>query len=370
LPDASEDPSQAGGVIVDEEQHGRVERLEFYRTLSPLAEPYWTALGTVRELESVLCVVCIDGRWGVGEACATPGYSDETSDEVWSLVTAVRMDPGSPASILKDTIAAWPPFARSAVATAIEQVSWSDESIPVGSGIALVATVNKRDAGALADEASAYLAAGHSTLKLKVGLDVAKDLERVEAVCERMRVDDGLRLDANQQYAFADAERLVKSVDPDKVVLLEQPFSTSAWDTAARLASLSSIPIMLDESIKRPDDIGRARDAGAGLVKLKLMKSGSCQSLAAHIALARDAGLGVVVGNGVASDVGCFPEVVTCVRSGVDVAIESNGFRKTLLFGREPALDVENGQVRLCASRLDVDQMVITNRATERFVAA
>ena len=119
------------------------------------------------------------------------------------------------------------------------------------------------------------------------------------------------------------------------------------WAAAKAVAAVSNVPFMLDESIYGPDEIERAAALGnVSYVKLKLMKAGSIDNLAAQLRLIRALGMTPVLGNGVASDLGCWMEA--CIaRTLIDNAGEMNGFLKpvTPLF-RDP-LKVMDGAVVL-----------------------
>lgn len=333
----------------DGPQNPVVDDLRCYRIGLPLRESYDTSLGSLDRLDSVVCLVEAGGRWVAGEACAVPGYNQETPSEVWATVRSVGAEvTGKPAldglQILEGRCADQP-LARAAISTALEQILWPAPAAVETEHLLLVATVHKRQPDEMAAEVRSYLSAGYRTLKVKVGFDVLDDIRRVTAIVDIVAGAAKLRLDANRQYSYADATRLVGEVDPGGVELLEQPFAVDAWELTSRLSAVSDVPLMLDESVTCRDDIRRVNDAGAALVKFKLMKSGSCRDLSEDIAIARSFGLDVVVGNGVASDIGCFPEIVTCINSGVTRPIESNGFLKPKLSLMPTALTVSEGRV-------------------------
>ncbi|MGW4201506.1 mandelate racemase/muconate lactonizing enzyme family protein [Streptomyces sp. NPDC004726] len=309
-----------------------VEEIRVHRVGIPLTHPYRTALGDLHHLDSVVCLLRVGDRWTAGEACAPTGYSHETTDQVWDTVRTVAplISRGSPLDGLRvlERMCSGRPFARAALATALEQQLWPTPAPVMAESLPLVATVNERSPVKLADEVQTHLADGYTTLKVKVGLDVEDDIRRVTAIADIAGQAATLRLDANQQYGYESAVRLIDALDPDRLELFEQPFPPDSWDLTSRLCGVSEVPVMLDESIGTRADLARAKEAGASLIKLKLMKSGSSRDLSEDIAHARGLGLDVVVGNGVASDIGCFPEVVTCVNSGVTLPIESNGFLK------------------------------------------
>lgn len=140
-----------------------------------------------------------------------------------------------------------------------------------------------------------YIARGFRDLKLRVGFrDFADDL----ALLRRLRLlDPDLLLSADANGAWneeAAADRL-QELAPLGLRYVEQPVSD--WDSAARLASASVVPIMLDESLCDMAAVKRlARTRAAPLAHLKLAKLGGIDRLMQAGKLLRDAGIGVMVG--------------------------------------------------------------------------
>jgi L-alanine-DL-glutamate epimerase-like enolase superfamily enzyme len=98
-------------------------------------------------------------------------------------------------------------------------------------------------------KAKDYVAKGFTSLKLKGGVDVEADIERVlnvrKAVGERIE----LRFDANQGYTETEALRFVEKVRPAKLALIEQPIHRVDFDLLGRITNEVSIPVvMADES--------------------------------------------------------------------------------------------------------------------------
>ena len=112
------------------------------------------------------------------------------------------------------------------------------------------------------------------------------------------------------------------------IELFEQPCAAGDWDAARAVADVSPVPMMLDESIYGMEDIERAAKLGAArFIKLKLMKMGGLDALAAGLRRIRELGMQPVLGNGVACEVGCWMEA--CIaRTLIANAGEMNGFLK------------------------------------------
>ncbi|MGH7684716.1 MAG: hypothetical protein ACREMT_10255 [Vulcanimicrobiaceae bacterium] len=117
---------------------------------------------------------------------------------------------------------------------------------------------------------------------------------------------------------------------------------------------------MIDEWIVDKASVDRAAAIpGVAFVKFKLMKAGGFASLCDLIGHARDLGLKIVLGNGVASDVGCLGEAVVARRLGLDLAGEMNGFLKTRQ-RLTAALAVQNGNMKVKTLGVSPDQGVLS----------
>jgi L-alanine-DL-glutamate epimerase-like enolase superfamily enzyme len=217
------------------------------------------------------------------------------------------------------------------------------------------------------------LALGHRTLKIKVGFDVDRDLERVRLI---QKIADGrakLRVDANQGYSRSDGARFASSLDPSAVEWFEQPCDLKDWDSNAVVAKASAVPVMLDESIYSFEDIQRAAGMpGVGVIKHVLEKYGGIEMLKAALDHIRICGMRSTLGNGGATDLTSWMEA--CVaRLTVDTPCEMHGFLKV----KEPLLSeplpFESGDIVLRAGyRPTVNQKTLEKytKSTERVAHA
>jgi L-Ala-D/L-Glu epimerase len=100
------------------------------------------------------------------------------------------------------------------------------------------------------------------------------------------------------------------------------------WDANARVATVSTVPIMLDEPICTLDDVKRAADIrNVGFCKLKLKRFGGLDLLREALDTVRRFGMEPVLGDGLSSELGCWMEA--CVASvTIRNAGEFNGFLK------------------------------------------
>jgi L-alanine-DL-glutamate epimerase-like enolase superfamily enzyme len=347
-----------------------IEEIHLQRLRLPLKEPYKLALAAVSHFDTILARIVVAGHVGDGEATILTGYTNETIGDAWARASALAprlvglSAEAAKALVLSELGDA--PFTATAFISAVEMAEGhpildvrQPEMVP------LLAGINATDQAGIEREIEVALAKGYTTLKIKVGFDVASDLARVAFIqrCNRGRAR--LRLDANQGYGLDDSVRFARELSPDHIELMEQPCAAEDWRAASAVAKVRTVPLMLDESIYDAADIERAASIGAAYVKLKLMKMGGLRRLIEGLELIRSLGMQPVLGNGVATDLGCWMEA--CVaRRYVGNAGEMNGFlRQSTPLALAP-LKVLDGCMRLpvgAALALDEQRMAAASVA-------
>jgi len=153
-----------------------------------------------------------------------------------------------------------------------------------------------------AREAASF--ASFDTLKIKVGgvagHDVDRDVARVLAV-RSARPDARILLDANGGLSVREAVYLARELRQRGVVpaLFEQPVPAgddASWEALAQVRAETKLPIAIDESLTRAEDVVAAFRAGAAdAANIKLMKSGIVRALDI-VAAARACGVEAMIG--------------------------------------------------------------------------
>jgi L-Ala-D/L-Glu epimerase len=315
-----------------------VEHVDAYLLRMPLKRPYENALGRLDAFDVILIAMSDkSGRTGWGEACPVLGYSPESPGQAWdhakrilpSLVGKTAREIGA---VVAGDIRHFP-FVVSALHEALDDLVGAPSmygEIPPRP-VELLGTVNTLDHGEGPGVAMELLDQGYKVLKVKVGYDPESDAARVEAIADAVAGRAMLRMDANQGYSLDQALDFARRVPTEAVEVFEQPVPANRWDWIQAIARERILPLMLDESIYGVDDIRRAASVdGITAVKLKMSKAGGPSALAQQVALCRSYGLDVVIGNGVASDLGCYHEALCYDRLGLTAAAEMNGFLKTV----------------------------------------
>lgn len=310
---------------------GKINSIQVFRLKIPLNAPYHLSLGQIDHFGLFLARVRIGDREGLGETVPLRGYSHETDELVWRLLQKwsdqlLGTVPEEALSLLRPEQEEHP-FAAAAVVTAIETALEKPE-FSEDIEVPLLGTVMAHHDEDPVEKVESLLGEGYTTLKVKVGWDEKEDASRVRSI-QKVVGDRGLiRLDANQAYHLDQAIYLARHVDPGNIELFEQPFGVDDWDAMTQLSQSSPLPLMLDESITSEAELEKAiRLRCAQVVKFKLMKAGGLEALKRLILRAKEAGLKVVMGNGVAGDIGNLHEL-SVAANHVETTGEMNGFLK------------------------------------------
>ena len=352
-----------------------LERIELDLLRVPLKTPYKLVFGNVEAFDTLLVTVALaDGRSGVGEATILTGYTEETLAQCWQAARAIGSElPGTSEGEINRRLARWlgeNPFTVTAFSTAMEMAVGHATLCPTAASVALLAILNETEPGALDVELERLLEAGYSTIKVKVGWNVQDDLRRVRHIQQALRGRARIRIDANQGYSKDDGCTFAGSLDPAGIELFEQACAAGDWDAALAVKRAATVPIMLDESIYTMADVEKAAALGvADIIKLKLMKLGSIDRLEQALGRIGALGMTAVLGNGVATEIGCWMEACVGARL-LATAGEMNGFLKQRSGLLTTPLRVERGRILLdqaSTPRLDPAAVAAARVAREEF---
>ena len=311
-----------------------VRTLHLRRVRVALHTPYRLSYRTFEEFEPFLVEARdADGRRGLGEAHISPGSSKETREGGWDFSTSLLPTlPGLPVAEARAHVLAQAhrsPAAASAIATALEMLG---DHVALAPSHAvhhtLVAPMAATTPDAIGLEMERWVGAGYRTLKVKVGKDVAADIERVRTIqtCAAGRVT--LRLDANRAFGRSQAIAFAEQLDSTGIELFEQPCPTDAWDDNAAVAAASPVPVMLDEPICSLDDVARAGAIpGVGFCKVKLKRFSGLSRLIEALETIGAHDMGAVLGDGLGADLSGWMEAMAG-DGRIFGAGEFNGFQK------------------------------------------
>lgn len=140
----------------------------------------------------------------------------------------------------------------------------------------------------IADEALEKINWGMKSVKIKVGLDVERDIETLRLVRETVGESAKIRADANAGYTLKQALRVLKVCEETNLEYLEQPLDPGDYEGLRHLRKTSTVPIMADESLYTYEDAKiLVKHEAVDFFGLKLIKHGGIYQ-AKRIALLGD----------------------------------------------------------------------------------
>ena len=153
---------------------------------------------------------------------------------------------------------------------------------------------------AVAPDEAAAMAAGHTTVKVKVG--DPGDVDRVAAVRAAIGPHGAIRVDANGVWDVDTALATIARLAPYDLEMVEQPVATMEDLASVRRRLTAAIPVAADECVRSVADAVRLRQLeAADILVLKVQPLGG---VAAAMAVAEAAGLPALVSSMFESSVG------------------------------------------------------------------
>lgn len=267
-----------------------------------------TSYGRQAESNTVLVEVRTDqGLVGYGmTTAAAPWYGDSIEDIVAHLdrYLSPSMIGRDPLNIVEavthlDRVRTGALYAKSALEHALWDLKGKALGVPVyqllggraQEGIRLHGFAHYAAPAEMAETARAEVDAGWTVLKMKIGVGPAGDLARYRAVRGAVGDRATFQLDGNTGYTLAQAiPTLTEMVALGGVGIVEQPVRT--LDEMAELGRRLAVPLMVDESINRPEDaVAIARRRAGHVLHMKLHKFGGLLKAQRIAAVAQAAGM-------------------------------------------------------------------------------
>ncbi|MGB8716711.1 MAG: dipeptide epimerase [Rhodanobacteraceae bacterium] len=298
----------------------------------PLKTPFRTALRTVEQVEDIVVIIHTDtGHVGYGEAPATAVI---TGDTLGSIADAIRhcisprligheiADLNHLTQLIQDSMER-NSSAKAAVEIAIHDLWGQLHGAPLyqllGGGTPVLSTDITISIDAIdtmvADSIQA-LAHGFQSLKVKVGKDIALDIERITAIHAAVEGQALLRLDANQGWTAKQAVQALQTLESAGVSLelVEQPVKADDLEGMRYVTERVHTPVVADESVFGPMQAIRViRMRAADIINIKLMKAGGISN-AIRIA-------DIAAMHGVKCMIGCMLESSISVAAAAHVAV-------------------------------------------------
>lgn len=300
-----------------------IERIDLFHIVQELVSPFVTSFGEQQMRHGLLLAMYSDGLVGWGECVAhkEPGYSYETSETAWHVLTEflipallgtnieepaelsnhlnfVRGHNMAKASI---DLAFWDLASQREGVSLARMLAAPYEEEPrsrvkVGVSVGIQPTIE----GTL-KVIEKYLLQGYSRIKLKIR--PGHDLQLARAARAEFP-DLMIMLDANSAYSLQDAE-VFRAMDDLDLLMIEQPLEYDDIYHHSQLHGMMATPLCLDESINsaRQAQFALAIDA-CDIINIKPGRVGGWTEAREIHDLCRSAGMPVWCGGMLETGVG------------------------------------------------------------------
>lgn len=259
----------------------------------PLAHPFKTALRTVERVEDVAVRILTDTHEvGYGEAPPTAVITGETTGSILSAIrehirpAILGMDIEDMegiqcrlhSCILHNT------SAKAAVDMALYDLWGKRWNAPLWKllggakpSFETDITISVNPVEEMVADSLEAVRRGFHILKVKVGKEGKKDVERIAAIRRAVGPDVLIRVDANQGWEPRQSVSIISAME-DKgldIELVEQPVKARDLEGMRYITSRVQTPILADEAVFSPEDGVKIITSGAAdLINIKLMKTG------------------------------------------------------------------------------------------------
>jgi L-alanine-DL-glutamate epimerase-like enolase superfamily enzyme len=138
---------------------------------------------------------------------------------------------------------------------------------------------------------------GHRVLKLKVGLDINHDVERLAAIRAAVGPDVPFRIDPNMAWSPSTAIRFIRRLEPFGLQWVEQPVPAHDIEGLVKVSRAIDTPLSADESCMTVQSARRLAESGAVEVfNVYLSEAGGITRVREIAAIADAAGITCVFG--------------------------------------------------------------------------
>jgi muconate cycloisomerase len=157
--------------------------------------------------------------------------------------------------------------------------------------IPLAHSLGLMEVDAAVTEARQAVDEGIQCIKVKVGIDPARDVEAVRRIRQAVGPKIRIRVDANQGYRhWKDALQVTRRMQEHDIWFMEQP--VEGLENMARVAQATDVPIMADESAWNAHDVLRIIQLQAAeMISVYYTKPGGFMKSKKLLAVAETGGL-------------------------------------------------------------------------------
>lgn len=287
----------------------KIKSVMAYLHQLPLTKPYSIAYKTIAGTEIVFFEIMLEnGMIGIGAANPfadvvgeTPaqslanlqsGYLDEFIGkdilQFNHLIDAATLHfPKQPGTIAAIDIALHDLFGKFLGIPIMDFYGRQTESLPTS------VTIGIKDIKEMLVDAADYYKQGFRILKIKTGINVEEDIERVKKLSEQFGASMRIRVDANQGYNLNSLTKFIQQTKQLGLELIEQPVKVGQDKLLTDLDEASKKMLVADESLLNAYSAWQLSNLPQpyGVYNIKLMKSGGIKGAKEIAVIAKNAGI-------------------------------------------------------------------------------
>ena len=296
----------------------------------PLTRPYTIAYKTITDTEIVFLEITLDnGITGIGAANPFSAVVGETpaitlanlqTDFVQQLIgrdvrcfnqlidEALLQFPHLPGTIAAIDIALHDAFCQLIGIPLVDLYGRKKQALLTS------VTIGIKETAAMLEEAKENFMAGFKVIKIKTGLYVEQDIERVTKLTEQFGNKMMIRVDANQGYSLTQLKQFIQQTNQLSIELIEQPLPVAKEKELATLDEAERRILAADESLIDAGSALQLSHAPAlyGIFNIKLMKCGGIRGAREIAVIAANAGIDLFWG--------CNDESIVSITAALHVA--------------------------------------------------
>ena len=282
-----------------------------------------------------------DGLVGIGEGAPRPHISGETIESAFLIVEKylgpllVGKDPRHIAAIHRDMDQRIElnPAAKCAIDLALYDLLGKRLDVPVyellggrtKDSLHINGTCDVQEPELVSEILKRRVKEGFRySIKVKVGTDPTKDIERIRIAREAIGEEIHLIADANQGWDVATAIRVLRRMEAFDLQVAEQPVYWRDLCGLAKVTRSTRSSVMADEAVWSPHDAMQViQMKAAHMINIKLIKSGGLYDAQKIVSMAHAADMTCMVGCTLETSILCAAQAHLAMASENVVYIDS-----------------------------------------------
>ena len=297
---------------------------------APLKNPFITSLRRVDALEDLVVIIeCDDGSVGYGEGAPTPQITGETMGSMVACIAFIKphimgceIEDFDTIIKLVHTLIVKNTTAKSALEIALYDLKAKASNLPLYRMLGGTQkefrtdiTISMGEIEKMIVDSLHAVSLGYDTLKVKIGDNPQKDVERIVAIHAALDDNIKLRLDANQGWSAQESVELLHALEKQHIIaeFIEQPVAADDIEGLRYIKERVQTPLLADESIFSVKDARKLLEMQAiDYVNIKLAKTAGITQALELADLSQAFGVKCMIG--------CMLEGPISVAAGVHVA--------------------------------------------------